>query len=58
MIYNSFLHSYDHPFIVTKLCNIYSLLNMSMKENVTGSSVHGILQARILEWLAILFGSF
>ena len=75
MIYNSFLYSYDHPFIVTKLCNIYSLLNMSVKENVLvaqscptlcdtvdcsppGSSVHGILQARILEWLAILFGSF
>ena len=75
VIYNSFHYSYGHLFIVTRLCNIYSLLNMSVKVKVLvtqlcpalcdpvdcsrpGSSVHGILQARILEWLAILFGSF
>ena len=75
MIYNSFHYIYDHLFIVTKLCDTYSLLNMSVKVKVLvaqscptlrdpvdcspqGSSVHGILQARTLEWLAILFGSF
>ena len=38
--------------LVTQLCvTLYDLVDYSP----TGSSVHGILQARILEWLAIPF---
>ena len=32
-----------------------SILCNPMNYSLTGSSVHGILQARILEWVAILF---
>ena len=38
--------------LVTKLC--LTLCN-SMECSLPGSSVHGILQARILEWVAISF---
>ena len=38
--------------LVTQLCLI---LCDSMDWSLPGSSVHGILQARILEWVAILF---
>ena len=38
--------------LVAKLClNLYSLMDCSPP----GSSVHGILQARILEWAAVSF---
>ena len=38
--------------LVAQLC---SILYNSMNCNLPGSSVHGILQARILEWVAISF---
>ena len=43
--------------LVTQLC---PMLLDSMDCSLPGSSVHGILQARILEWVAIPFsrGSF
>ena len=51
------------PFVVSFLL-LFSLMTMNMlvtqscgpiDGNSSGSSVHGILQARILEWVAIPF---
>ena len=47
--------------LITQLCNwVIWLLVTSWTLQLPGSSVHGILQARILEWVAIPFsrGSF
>ena len=50
--------------IITLVCVLYVLviqpcltLCNPMDWHPSGSSVHGILQARILEWVAILFSS-
>ena len=40
---------------VTQLC---PTLNDPMDCSLTGSSVHGIFQARVLEWVAISFSSY
>ena len=37
----------------TKSLQLYSTLDEAMDSSLPGSSVHGILQARILEWVAI-----
>ena len=36
---------------------LYPTLHNSMDSSLPGSSVHGILQARILEWVAMTFSS-
>ena len=41
-----------HTCLVTQLCPTFSDL---MDCSLPGSSVHGILQARVLEWGAIAF---
>ena len=50
---SSYVHTYIHTLSCSTLCN-------PMDCSLQGSSVHGILQARILEWVAISFsrGSF
>ena len=40
----------NYPVLITQL---YSTLYDPMDYSPSGSSVHGILQARILEWVAI-----
>ena len=46
------MRSYWIKVLVTQSCPI---LCKSMDYSLPGSSVHGILQARILEWVAIPF---
>ena len=35
------------------VCSVTSVLSDSLQHNLLGSSVHGILQARILEWVSL-----
>ena len=35
------------------VCSVTSVLSDSLRHNLLGSSVHGILQARTLEWVAL-----
>ena len=39
--------------VCAKLLQLYSTLCSPMDYSLLGSSVHGILQARILEWVAM-----
>ena len=38
---------------MVRTCSVVPTLCDSMYHSLSGSSVHGILQARILEWVAI-----
>ena len=51
---------YSYPNIQMTLTNMLNKTNKVSHSVVSGSSVHGILQAKILEWVAIPFsrGSF
>ena len=46
-----FLHSYCCCLVAKSYLNLWG----TMDNSPPGSSVHGILQARILEWVAISF---
>ena len=48
------LQSYSHQSEVAKSCPI---LRDCMDCSLSGSSVHGIFQARVLEWIAISFSN-
>ena len=41
--------------VLSKLFQSYRILCDAMDHSLPGPSVHGILQARILEWVAMLF---
>ena len=49
--------SWPEPAVVQGLCVSYSVMSDSLRSHgqdpLPGSSVHGILQARILEWVAV-----
>ena len=51
------VHEYwkNHSFDYTDLCQLCPTLCNSVDCSPPGSSVHGILQARVLEWVAIPF---
>ena len=51
-IYNTLYSTFEFIVLVTQLC---LTLCDPMDHSLPGSSVHGILQARILEWVAISF---
>ena len=55
----TYIHIYMHKCIYTHMCVLFaqlcSTLCDSMDCSSPGSFVHGILQARLLEWVPILF---
>ena len=51
-IYDTLYSTFEFIVLVTQLC---PTLCDSMDHSLPGSSVHGILQARMLEWVAISF---
>ena len=55
MFTNYYLHHIYHACICTQSCQT---LFEPMDSSPPGSSVHGILQARILEWVAISYSTF
>ena len=54
---NSYSH-YGEQYIVVQSLSCVRLVVTPLDCSLPGSSVHGILQARILEWVAISFSSF
>ena len=48
------LHIFLHTFVCVKVAQSFTLFNPK-DYSFPGSSVHGILQARILEWVAVPF---
>ena len=56
VIFNTFILNNNMTFfIVVQLLSHIHLFATSMDYSLPGSSVHGIFQARILEWVAISF---
>ena len=50
----TYMHTHTHVFVVCSLSCVWFFCN-PMDYSSSGSSVHGISQARILEWVAISF---
>ena len=51
----NFLYSFETGYVCVKLLQSRPTLHDPMDYNMPGSSVHGILQARILQWVAMPF---